>query len=146
MTPQLRMVRVMLAAWFGALVVLAAVMLALAASWDGDFGTNAGLGPGDETARLGTILAGLAGLVGLVAAAVWRNRVTAGPVTSQRLFPSYLVATAVAESGVLIGAVFAIVSQRLAPFWLGAALFSVALVLMATALPHIEVQDPEGAA
>lgn len=140
------MVRVMIAAWFGALVLLAAVMMAVASSWEGDFGANAGLGPGDDTARLGTILAGLGGLAGLVAAAVWRNRMTVGPVTSQRLFSSYLVTTVIAESGVLIGTAFAIIAERLAPFWLGAALFSVSLTLMATAVPQLEVHDPEVAA
>ena len=74
---------------------------------------------------------------------VWMERIAAKCSDSILSQNKEDIATAVAESGVLIGAVFAIISERLAPFWLGAALFSAALVLMATALPHVDATEPE---
>ena len=139
---QLRLIRVMAAAWFAALFVFTVVMLAIADSWAPESDTAVlELPPAVDAGPVGLIATVVIGLAGLVAAMIWRNRVTEAPVVGPKLLSSFLVTVAIAEAGVLVGIVFAVVGQTLIPFWLGAGIFVTALAVMVTAIPLVEIDE-----
>lgn len=130
------------AAFGSTVIVVAAVMLAIAAGWETEFETALlGLPDQDDVGRLGVLITGIIGLAGIGAAALWRNHVTDQPVTGARALTSFIVATAIAEAGMFVGLVFSILAEALLPFWLGAALFILSLVVMLTGLGQIDLVD-----
>lgn len=115
----------------GLVVVLTVVLLAMSGNWEN---------PDDELAELGIIVAAAAGLIGLGVVLWWRNRTTARPQPPGRFGNGFLITSAIAEIGMLFGFVFAIASETLTPFWVGAVLFVVSLVLLTTSLSQVEFE------
>jgi hypothetical protein len=130
---RLRIVRIMGLSFGGLIVVLAVVLVALAGDWDN---------PDDDLARLGMIVSGAAGVLGLVVALWWRNRMTSRPLPPARLMNGFLISVAAAETGMLLGFVFAIGSMSTGPFWVGAAIFAISLTILVTGLSQAEVEQP----
>ncbi len=130
---RLRIVRIMGMSFVGLLVVLAVVLMALSGDWDP---------ADDELARLGMIASGVVGVLGLMVALWWRSRATARPVPAAKLMNGFLISVAAAETGMLLGFVFAMGSRSMAPFWIGAAIFAVSLTVLLTALNQVEIEDP----
>lgn len=128
---QVGVLRILTLGFVATAVVMLVVLLTLSGRWDA---------PDDDLARLGAWIAGLAGLLGLVVAVVWRNRVMAAPVAPSRLLTSWITAVAFAEAGMLVGLVFSMLSQTLTPFVLGAVIFGVSLVVLTTALGQVDLE------
>ncbi len=127
--PTMRVLRLITAALAAAAAVFAVVVLVMSAKWRT---------PDDDLAMLGMILAGALGLAGLVAVLVWRNRTTSSPQPPAQVLSGYLISAALAEIGMLLGFVFALLSESRNPFWLGLALYMASLVVLVTALREIE--------
>lgn len=125
-----RILRILAIGFLVAALVLLVVLLALSGGWDD---------ADDGFARTGIWVAGITGLVGLVVAVTWRNRVVAAPVDPNRLLTTWIMAVAFAEVGMLVGFVFAVLSRTLTPFVLGAAILGLSLVVLTTALSHVEL-------
>lgn len=96
----------------------------------------------DETlATIGLWLTIILSVLGLVAATRWRSTATERATEPSRLTSSYFITLALAEAPLLAGFVFTVVARDRTPFWIGAAVFAVALVILLTALPFIEVRS-----
>lgn len=127
-----RQLRVLGLAYLGAAVTLFVVLLVLAGGWDP---------ADDDLVRLGSWLAAVTGIAGLGAAIWWRNHVGRGPLTLRRLRSSWFVVVAVAEIGMILGLVFAMLSRSLAPFVVGAGIFAVALFIVTSAIGDVQVES-----
>lgn len=129
---RMRIVRIMGSSFAGLIAVLAIVLVVLSGDWTE---------PDDDLAALGMVVTGFVGLLGLGVVLWWRNRITARPVPASKLMNGFLITAAFAETGMLLGFVLALGSQRTAPFWLGAAIFAVGLFLLTTGLSQAEIED-----
>jgi hypothetical protein len=130
---RLRTLRIMGLSFFGLIAVLAVVLLVLSGEWEER---------DDDLARLGTIVSGVVGLLGLLVVLWWRGRATSGPVALPRLMNGFLLTVAFAEVGMLLGFVLAMGSRSMTPFWVGAGVFVLSLLVLLTALPNLDVEEP----
>ncbi len=112
-------------------LIMFVVLLVLSASWDPQ---------DDDLATLGTWVATGTGIVGLGAAVWWRNTMVSKPVARGRLTTSWTIVVAIAEVGMLLGLVFAIISRTFTPFFAGGAVFVVSLLVLLSALGQIEIE------
>lgn len=128
---KLRLVRILTIAGVAVVAVMAAVLLALSGGWDD---------PDTSLANIGLAVTTAIGLAGVGMAIAWRNRVTASPQSADGFFTSFVIVSAVTESALLIGFVFAIAAQQLTPFWVGAAMFVVGLAVAASASSQVDLE------
>lgn len=126
-----RELRILGLTFFGAVVAMFGVLLALSSGWDA---------ADDDLARIGTLLAGVVGTAGLAATVWWRNRVQAAPVAPGRLRTSWFLVVAIAEAGMLVGFVFALLSRSLVPFIVGGTIFAIGLLLVTGATGEVELE------
>lgn len=124
------MLLVLCAAFSVAAGLILAVGTAVISSLTGDAAVS-------DTA--GIVAAGAAGAVGVLAAVLWRSRVTERTVTIAQLRATIFVALAIAEVGMLLGLVWGFFSQSPAPLWTGAAFYALSLVLVATGIARADV-------
>ncbi len=132
----IRQLRILGLAYLGAAITLLVVLLVLAGGWDP---------ADDDLARLGSYLAAVTGIAGVGASIWWRNKVGRSPLTLRRLRSSWFVVVAVAEIGMILGLVFAMLSRSLAPFAVGAGIFAVALLIVTTAIGDVQVEPDTSA-
>lgn len=128
----IRVTRMLTASFVGLVLVLTVVLVTMSGNWEN---------PDDDLAQLGLLVSGGTGLIGVIAVIWWRNRATSSPQSPARFSRGFLLTTAVAEVGMLLGFVFAMASETLTPFWLGAALFIVSILILASTLSQVDVGD-----
>jgi hypothetical protein len=90
-------------------------------------------------ATIGGWVAGALGVIGIAASVWWRGWVTERPMTPAKVTTSFFGIMALAESSMLAGFVFTMISHGGRPFMVGLASFAAALMIMLVSLNHIEL-------
>ncbi len=130
--PSVRNLRIVGLSFIPVILGGAIAVIALGSGWDERESTLATVGLG--------VTVGLS-VLGLIVAIRWRATATERAVNPARLTTSYFITLALAEAPLLAGFVFTIVARDATPFWIGAGSFTIALIVMLTALGMVELQS-----